>query len=317
MNLPTQWRVAVSVSSIAAPVYEAALEAGAVAISIYERETVTPPRSAPEPATWAGDLSMADDCIVEAIYTERPDRVALEASVAIAAAAFGEAPPVLTIEALEETDWAARVLDSLPPIRVSRFRVRGGHVTEPAPPGVIDLLVEAGGAFGSGEHETTKGCLRALDHILKQKTPKNVLDLGCGTGVLGLAAQKAAKPQVLLTDIDPRAVAVANETARRNHAPHTFRAVTANGWDSEVIRRAGPFDLVLANILARPLRRMAGDLARGLAPGGHAVLSGFLYWQEPFVLAPHRAHGLVLERRIRQGDWLALVLRKPAWPNGG
>jgi ribosomal protein L11 methyltransferase len=312
MTLPTQWRVAVSISSEKAPAYEAALEDGAVAISIYERESTTPPRSAPEPATWAGDLSIADDCIVEAIFTDNPDRTALESAVAIAAAASGEAPPALTIEALEETDWAARVLESLPPIHVSRFRVRGGHVTEPAPPGVIDLLVEAGGAFGSGEHETTKGCLRGLDYILKRKTPKNVLDLGCGTGVLGLAAEKAAKPQVLLTDIDPRAVAVANETARRNHAPHRLKAVTADGWQSTAIRQAGPFDLVLANILARPLRSMARDLARGLAPGGYAVLSGFLFWQEPFVLAPHRAHGLVLERRIRQGDWLALVLRKPA-----
>lgn len=311
MSLPTQWRVAVAVSSDRAPAYEAALEADAVAISIYERETATAPRSAPEPATWAGDLSMADACIVEAIFTERPDRAALEASVAIAAAASGESAPPLTIEALEDADWAAKVLESLPPIRVSRFRVRGGHVTEQAPPGVIDLLVEAGGAFGSGEHETTKGCLRALDYILKKQAPQNVLDLGCGTGVLGLAAYKVARPRVLLTDIDPRAVAVADETARRNSAPHGLRAVTANGWHSTVIKHAGPFDLVLANILARPLRSMAGDLARGLAPGGRAVLSGFLYWQEPFVLAPHRAHGLVLERRIRQGDWLALVLRKP------
>jgi len=314
MSPHTQWRVAVAVSSDAAPAYEAALEADAVAISIYERATDTPPRSAPEPATWAGDIYMADACIVEAIFTDRPNRSALEASVAIAAAASGDATPDLIIEALEDADWAAKVLESLPPIRVSRFRVRGSHVTERAPPGVIDLLVEAGGAFGSGEHETTKGCLRALDYVLKRQPVRNVLDLGCGTGVLGLAAYKAAKPNVLLTDIDSRAVAVADETARQNHAPHNLRAVTANGWDSQAIQRAGPFDLVLANILARPLRRMAGDLARGLAPGGRAVLSGFLYWQEPFVLAPHRAHGLVLERRIRQGDWLALVLRKPIQP---
>ena len=314
MSLPTQWRVAVAVSSAAAPAYEAALEADAVAISIYERATDTPPRSAPEPATWAGDLYMADACIVEAIFTERPSRAALESAVAIAAAASGDPTPELIIEALDDADWAAKVLESLPPIRVSRFRVRGRHVTERAPPGVIDLLVEAGGAFGSGEHETTKGCLRALDYVLKQQPLRNVLDLGCGTGVLGLAAYKAAKPNVLLTDIDPRAVAVADETARQNHAPHKLRAVTANGWASQTIQRAGPFDLVLANILARPLRRMARDLARSLTPGGRAVLSGFLYWQEPFVLAPHRAHGLVLERRIRQGDWLALVLRKPIRP---
>ncbi|MEQ9122186.1 MAG: 50S ribosomal protein L11 methyltransferase, partial [Alphaproteobacteria bacterium] len=141
-------------------------------------------------------------------------------------------------------------------------------------------------------------------------------DLGCGTGVLGLAAAKAAKSRLLMTDIDPRAVAVAAAAARRNGVLAPARV--ANGWRDPAIQAAAPFDLVLANILARPLRAMAGDLARGLAPGGRAILSGFLYWQEPFVMAPHRAAGLTLERRTRRGDWLALTLRRaPRRPSTG
>lgn len=303
------WRVAVAAPAVAAPAYEAALEPFAVALSLFEAETdLARPRSLPEPASWAGDLWLADDCVVEAILDAPPDRKRLEAAIAVAAAALNQPPPPLAIEEIEDIDWQAKVLASLPAIEVGRFRVRGRHIEAPARPGVIDLEIEAGAAFGSGEHETTRACLASLAHVLKKTRPRNVLDLGCGTGVLGLAAAKAAKANVLLTDIDPRAVAVAAAAARRNGVAAPVRL--ADGWGDPAIRAAGPFDLVLANILARPLRSMAGELAAGLKPGGRAILSGFLYWQEPFVLAPHRAHGLLLERRERVGDWLALTVRR-------
>jgi len=311
------WKAAVAVPAAAAAAFEAALEPFAVAVSTYEAEPAgAKPRGLPEPATWMGDLWLADACVVEAIADRPPDRARIETAVAIAAAASGLRAPEVVIEEIADVDWQAQVLASLPAIEVGRFRVRGGHIVEPPRPGVIDLEIEAGAAFGSGEHETTRACLAALGDVLKRARPARVLDLGCGTGVLGLAAAKAAKSRLLMTDIDPRAVAVAAAAARRNGVAAPVRV--ANGWRDPAIRAAAPFDLVLANILARPLRAMAGDLARGLAPGGRAILSGFLYWQEPFVMAPHRAAGLTLERRTRRGDWLALTIRRaPRRPSTG
>lgn len=304
------WRVAVASPAATVAAYEAALEPFAVAVSIFEAGTALDrPRRLPEPATWAGDLWLADACVVEAVTTAPPDRARIEAAIAVAAAAVGAQAPDVAIEELADIDWQAKVLADLPAIEVGRFRVRGAHVTEPARPGTVDLMIEAGAAFGSGEHETTRACLAALGHALRRTRPRKVLDLGCGTGVLGLAAAKAAKADLLLTDIDPCAVAIARTAARRNGVVASARV--ADGWADPAVRRAAPFDLVMANILARPLRSMAGDLRRGLAPGGRAILSGFLHWQEAFVLAPHRARGLALERRVRAGDWLALTLRAP------
>ena len=183
------WKVAVAAPAAAAAAFEAALEPFAVAVSTYEAEpAAAKPRGLPEPATWMGDLWLADACVVEAIADRLPDRTRIETAVAIAAAASGIRAPEVVIEEIADVDWQAQVLASLPAIEVGRFRVRGGHIVEPPRPGVIDLEIEAGAAFGSGEHETTRACLAALGDVLKRARPARVLDLGCGTGVLGLAA---------------------------------------------------------------------------------------------------------------------------------
>jgi len=303
------WKISISTSAVSAEVYESALEPFSEAISVSEASNnVTISHGLPEPANWAGDLWLAEACTIEAIATSLPNQADIEQTIAIAAASLNEQPPKVFISEVPDIDWQAEVLANLPPIEIGRFRVRGRHITEPARPGVIDLEIEAGAAFGSGEHETTKACLEALTAALKRYQPKRVLDLGCGTGVLGIAAAKVAKPQLLMTDIDERAKIVAKAAAKLNHV--SCRVIQANGWNNPIIKSIEPFDLVLANILARPLRSMAGDLANALKPGGRAILSGFLYWQENFVMAAHRAHGLTLEKRTRKGDWLALTVRR-------
>jgi ribosomal protein L11 methyltransferase len=198
-----------------------------------------------------------------------------------------------------------------------RFLVRGTHLPPAAAPGRIVLLLDAGMAFGSGEHGSTRGCLRALESLARHR-PVRVLDLGTGSGILAIAAARLLRPAVpiLATDLDPWSVRVARENAAANGVGARLRVRLATGWRQRVLQRGAPYDLVLANILARPLCAMARDLAAGLAPGGHAVLSGLLTSQMRMVLAAHRAQGLRLRRGLLEPPWATLILHKPR-PQGG
>ncbi|MGH6979877.1 MAG: 50S ribosomal protein L11 methyltransferase, partial [Stellaceae bacterium] len=161
-------------------------------------------------------------------------------------------------------------------------------------------------AFGTGEHATTRGCLLATDHV--KRPPRRILDMGCGTGILAIAAAKLWHRDVLATDIDPESVRVTRVNAKVNGVANAVRAEISPGYRHREIARRAPFNLVLANILARPLMDMAPDLARVLAPGGMAVLSGLLARQEAAVLAAHRAQGLYLVTRIALEGWHTLVV---------
>jgi ribosomal protein L11 methyltransferase len=172
------------------------------------------------------------------------------------------------------------------------------------------MRIEAGMAFGTGHHETTALCLAALSDLAKRRRFARVLDLGCGTGLLAIGAAKLWKRRVIASDIDPNATAVAHENALANGVAPLVRVVAADGMPA--IKR--PFDLIVANILASPLTRLASAIARALAPGGVLVLSGLMVWQENLVLGFYRPHGLVLRTRRRDGAWSALVLYKPPSP---
>ena len=212
----------------------------------------------------------------------------------------------------EAEGWLLRTQGSFPAVRVGRrFLVRGTHEMGRIPPSLIGLTLDAGLAFGSGEHGSTRGCLRALEVVARLK-PERILDLGTGSGILAMAAAKLLHRKVLATDIEPWSVRVARQNAAANGVARLVRPALADGWRSPMVRATGPYDLVLANILARPLCRMAADLARNLAPGGRAVLAGLLDWQERWVLEAHRRHGLALERRFAEGPWVTLVLSRPA-----
>ncbi len=211
-------------------------------------------------------------------------------------------------EVLADADWLAMALSGLPPVRAGRFFVFGMHDRGRVPPNLVDLRIEAGAAFGTGHHGTTVGCLLAYDRLLKARTFPKVLDVGCGTGVLAIAAARTGARTALGTDIDPVSVRISNENARVNRVRARF--LHAGGLNARPVRQAGPYDLVFANILARPLVSLAQDIRSALRPGGRAILSGLLRTQERYVRAAYLNRGFTLERRWRRDAWCTLVLRR-------
>ncbi len=241
---------------------------------------------------------------VEAYYAAPPDMAAL--ADALSAGGFAEGD--LVERPLPDVDWVAESLKGLEPVVAGRFFIHGSHDRHRRPVGGVPLEIDAGVAFGTGHHGTTRGCLLAMERIARTRRPRRVLDVGTGTGVLAIAAARLWRVPVVASDIDPVAVRTARDNARRNEAAPFIRFLVAPGTRHSVIRNAVPYDLVLANILAGPLRRMAADLARCTARDGHVVLSGLLRAQENAVLARFTAHGLRPLGRIRLGEWSTLLL---------
>lgn len=214
----------------------------------------------------------------------------------------------VTVEKLADADWLAMSLSGLPPVRAGRFFVYGAHDQGIVPKNTVNLKIDAGAAFGTGHHGTTVGCLMAFDELLKRERFERVLDVGCGTGVLAIAAAKTGSRVAMGTDIDAPSVRIANENAKLNMADARF--VHAFGLNDRKVRGHGPYDLVFANILAPPLVSLSQDIKEALALNGVAILSGLLRTQERRVTAAYLSRGFVLERRIHRDAWSALVLRR-------
>ena len=236
----------------------------------------------------------------------------LGAQLALAAAANGGTLAELHEEKLPARDWLAENQLSFPPLRVGQFFIYGSHHHCGVPAGAIGITVDAATAFGTGEHPSTRGCLLALERLARRRQFHRLLDIGTGTGILSIAAAKLLHRKVLAGDIDPRAICVARHNAACNGVRGMVQSRNAPGYRDRLIRKSR-YDLVLSNILARPLAVMAADLARSLAPNGRAVLSGLLRRQEPVVLAPHRGCGIVLDHRLVIDGWSTLVMR---WRHG-
>jgi len=214
----------------------------------------------------------------------------------------------VAVEPLADADWLAMALSGLPPVRAGRFFVFGLHDRGRTPPNAVNLRIEAGAAFGTGHHGTTVGCLLAFDQLLKAGRFARVLDVGAGTGVLAIAAARTGSRRVIGGDIDPVSVRIARENAKVNRARARF--VHAAGLAHPQLRAGAPYDLVFANILARPLIALARDIRGALRPGGIAVLSGLLRTQERAVRAAYHARGFRTVRRLHRDAWATLVMRR-------
>ena len=238
------------------------------------------------------------DAVVEALYTEMPDGDLLSKL----------AGREVHVQLLPDTDWIKLSQQGLPPVRAGRFFVYGAHDAGTVPPGVIPIRIEAGMAFGTGHHETTSLCLAALSDLSKRRRYENVLDLGCGTGLLAIGAAKLWRKRVVASDIDPTAVEITRENAAANGESTLIHAITADGLASPALAAKAPYDLIIANILASPLTQLAPSIAHSLSKGGALILSGLLTWQENLVLSFYRPFGLILRETRRDGPWTALVL---------
>jgi ribosomal protein L11 methyltransferase len=269
-----------------------------------------------EPAEAASTAFETDDpwpgggraWLMEAYFGSEPDEEAIRAL--IAAAADETTARGATFGMTEKRDWVANSLAGLKPVRAGRFLVHGRHDRSRVQANDVAIEIEAGLAFGTGHHGTTRGCLMHFDRLLRRRRPKRVLDVGCGAGVLAIAAAKVLRRKVWLGDVDPVAVAVANANARLNGIGAFCRAIVSRGVENAALREAAPYDLVFANILAKPLRLLAPSLAAVISADGEAIVSGLLLADVPGVLASWRAQGFHLAERIELEGWASLRLRR-------
>src|SRR5271166_589487 len=246
--------------------------------------------------------------LMEAYFGFAPDEEAVR--TLILAASDEETARYATFGLTEKRDWVANSLAGLKPVRAGRFLVHGEHDRARVRWNDVGVEIEAGLAFGTGHHGTTRGCLLHFDRLLKRRRPQAVVDVGCGAGVLAIAAARVLKRKVWLGDIDPVAVEVANANARLNGVGALCRAVVSRGVEAQALREGAPYDVVFANILAKPLRLLAPSLAAVIAPDGEAIVSGLLLADVPGVLSSWRAQGFFLAERIDLEGWASLRLRR-------
>ena len=289
------WQAVVFVPALSVPAFEEAFSEDVLACSSFETAPGGP---------WSIQMLLPDPV----------DQDGLETRLARAAASLDLPAPALRLSQVPERDWVTASYQALPPVRAGRFMVHGAHDRSAARRdergGAIALEVDAGRAFGNGRHETTHGCLLALDHLAKGRRFRHPLDLGCGAGVLAMAMARLWRVEVVAADIDPWAVSVARANSRLNRLHPWVRPVLSDGFEDPKLSAGAPYDLIMANILARPLQRLAPAIAAHLAPGGRVILSGLLARQDAQVRAAYRAQGLYLAGRRRLGEWLTLELSR-------
>lgn len=288
MSKTVAWRVRLTTSTIAAPLYAEALEAFCPTVSWIDTDE---------------DGVVEVEGISEAPFDNKAVAQALKCAVA-------QPLPKVIIEPLPQQDWLQLSYQSFPPKPLGRFWIYGSHATEKPPAGSWPLQIDAATAFGSGEHPTTAGCLATIELLAKRRRFRNVLDMGTGSGILAIATVRAMKAKVTAIDIDPESIRVTANHGRANQLQGFLRLQPGPGYATPLAQHNAPYDLVLCNILARPLRVMARQAVRVMAPGGVIVLAGLLNTQANSVIEAYRSQGLRLVRRVARQEWTILTLQK-------
>lgn len=247
---------------------------------------------------------------IEAYADAPPDHARLGQALGQVATAAAIDLPDLQVEPMAATDWLRANRDSFQPIRAGRYFVYPSHYEGEMPSGAIAICIDAATAFGSGTHGSTQGCLLALDLLMPAIGRGMLLDLGCGSGILSIAMARTGGHAVIAVDINAEAIRVCRENARINGVADRVHAFRGGGLRDRRVAINGPYPLVVANILARPLMEMARDIAANVEVGGFVVLSGLLIGQEVQVLGAYRRCGLSLHDRVTVGGWRTLILRR-------
>ena len=285
------WKFETVVPAAAAEAFAAAVESLCPAVASFE---------IPGSTLWR----------IEGYASDMPPHAEAAAAMAVAAARAGIAEPEFTCIPLPDTNWVADNQASFQPLHAGRYFIQPSHFDGTAPHGTTALTVDAGAAFGTGEHATTKTCLLALDGLAKRCQFRRPLDLGCGSGILALAMAATWRRPIMAADIDPQSVVVARENAEINGLDGWLRIRCSNGVADREVRKAGPYDLIVANILAGPLVALSHRLSACLAPRGVLILSGLLAQQENAVRNAYRRQGLSLRHRIALDGWHTLIVAR-------
>lgn len=244
------------------------------------------------------------------LYSEsQPDDAIIKHRLMVLSAVCDIDMPKYEVSLLPSHDWVSEVQKNFTPIHVGKYFIHCSDYDGVFPNNALPLQIDAGAAFGTGEHETTSGCMEVLGRLAKRYRFSNMIDMGCGTGILSIAMAETWKQHVLAADIDPNAVQITKRNADINHVSQWVHAVQSNGYLAREVEKYAPYDLIVANILAEPLVKFAKNLRKHLKADGIAVLSGLLIAQENNVLAAHRMQGLKLIHRHRKDGWSVLVLK--------
>lgn len=292
-DISTFYQSVLTVPEKAVPYFERALDPNAIALmaSLIEEGA--------QKGCWK----------MEAIFEKKPDDDVLDTTLAIAAMAAGIAEPEWDVMPIPKKNWLKENLLDFPPLDLGRFYIYGSHIENPVvPEGKIPLKIDAATAFGSGEHATTQGCLMAFEDVLEMRPIHKILDMGCGSGILSMAAAKVLKDgtQIDAVDIDPESVFVASGNVKENKVAKYIKVFQSTGYE----KITGKYDLVFANILARPLMEMAADLHAHLNKGGLAILSGFLTHQKSWVLKAHAKEKLTFVKGYKVKEWSAVIVKR-------